>query len=264
MTELLDATQPTSEPPVDDSPRRGGVAVWEPSVMPPIGRDLTEVQSLACAFRHVADIGFAENLAGHIAWQLDGKTDMLVNPWGLWWSEFTASDLCVLDEMAHLVSGRWDVTPAIHLHTELHRTRSDVRVIIRNHPYHVTVLAALGVLPELLHQTGSLFLDEICFVDEYVGEIDSPRLAADLAEQIGDCYTALVGSHGVIVTGATLVDAVYRAASIDRVCRLAYDVMLIGRDPLKMSRVAMTGIQQSLKERAAARASIARDPRVLD
>ena len=43
-------------------------------------------------------IGFAENMAGHITWQPDGQTDMYVNPWGLWWQELTASDICVVDE----------------------------------------------------------------------------------------------------------------------------------------------------------------------
>ena len=36
----------------------------------------------------------------------------------------------------------------------------DARVVIHNHPYYVSVLAALGVLPELVHQTGALFLDK--------------------------------------------------------------------------------------------------------
>ena len=122
----------------------GGLEVWSPSVMPPIGVDLTNEQTLAVAFRHLASIGFAENMAGHITWQPDGQSDMFVNPWGLWWQELTASDICVVDENAQVVRGRWDVTPAIHIHTELHRLRPDARVVIHNHPYYVSLLAALG------------------------------------------------------------------------------------------------------------------------
>ena len=62
--------------------RRGGLDVWAPSVVPPIGVELSDEQALAVAFRHLAAIGFAENMAGHITWQLDGQTDMFVNPWG--------------------------------------------------------------------------------------------------------------------------------------------------------------------------------------
>ncbi|HWJ62723.1 MAG TPA: class II aldolase/adducin family protein [Acidimicrobiales bacterium] len=251
--------------------RAGGAAVWSPSVMPPLGAQLSPSQELACAFRHLADVGFSENMAGHITWQLPGETDMLVNPWGLWWGEISASDVCVVDEDAGIVAGRWDVTPAIHLHTELHRRRPDARVVIHNHPYHVSVMAALGVLPDLVHQTGSLFLDDLCLVDEYDGEVDSSALAAELAGQIGPSKVAILSSHGVVVTGSGIVDATYRAASVDRMCHLAYDVLRTGIEPLRMQRAAMAGMKRSLIERAAdaywggAVRSVLRDhPDVLD
>ncbi|WP_445160435.1 class II aldolase/adducin family protein [Mycobacterium sp. Dal123C01] len=252
------------------NPRRGGLEVWAPSVVPPIGVELSNEQALAVAFRHLAGIGFAENMAGHITWQFDGQSDMLVNPWGLWWAELTASDICLVDSEARVVRGRWDVTPAIHIHTELHRAREDARVVIHNHPYYVCVLAALGRLPELVHQTGSLFLDDLCLVGAYDGEIDSPAHAADLAARIGGANLTILANHGVIATGHNLAEAVYRAASIERVCKLAYDVMLTGKDPVAMNWSDMAGMQRSLIERAAdvywagaARMTIKADPDVL-
>jgi ribulose-5-phosphate 4-epimerase/fuculose-1-phosphate aldolase len=231
--------------------RLGGVAVWEPAITPPIGTELTDEQRLACVFRILAIDGFAENLAGHITWQRSGDDAMLVNPWGLWWREVAAGDICTVDPDGGVLSGKWDVTPAIHIHTELHRRRPDARVVIHNHPYHVTLLAALGSTPDLVHQTGSMFLDDLAFVEEYSGEIDSASLGADLAERIGDATTVILANHGVIVTGETLEVALYRAASIDRVCRLAYDVARAGRDPLTMPRSAMAGMKASLLERGA-------------
>ncbi|HZJ07795.1 MAG TPA: class II aldolase/adducin family protein [Nocardioidaceae bacterium] len=250
---MIDDARATPDAPDElaESPRRGGTAVWAPSVTPPIGVDLTDEQALACTFRLLCGAGFSENLAGHITWQRDGQTNMLINPWGLWWEEIAASDICEVDEDAQVQAGRWDVTPAVHIHTELHRVRSDARVVIHNHPYYASVLAALGVLPQLLHQTGSLFLDDICWVEEYVGEIDSPVLASELAAQIGSSNVAILRNHGVIVTGENLQQATYRAASIDRVCRMTYDALVTGREPLQMTNAAMVGVRESLIERAA-------------
>ncbi len=235
--------------------RRGGLEVWAPSKVPPIrpsgSADLTDEQQMAIAFRHLADIGFAENMAGHITWQPDGRSDMYVNPWGLWWQELTASDICVVDEEARVVRGRWDVTPAIHLHTEIHRVRPDARVVVHNHPYYVSLIAALGTLPELVHQTGSLFLDDMYLLEKYDGEIDAPWRAAELAQQIGSANLVILANHGVIATGRNMPEAVYRAVSIERVCRLAYDVMVTGKTPSKMNRGDMVGMQASLIERAA-------------
>ena len=231
--------------------RKGGLEVWAPSVTPPIGAELTDEQKLACAFRILARDGFSENIAGHITWQRPGERSMLVNPWGLWWREISASDVCSVDEGGRVVAGKWDVTPAIHIHTELHRARPDARVVIHNHPYHVCVLAAMGVLPDLVHQTASMFLDDLRLVDEYDGEVDTPQLGAELAAHIGDAKVAVLASHGVIITGSTLERATYRAATIDRICRLAYDVMLAGRGALPITAGIMKGMKTSLLERGA-------------
>jgi ribulose-5-phosphate 4-epimerase/fuculose-1-phosphate aldolase len=253
-----------------DGDRQGGLGVWAPSITPP-GIALTDEQAMACAFRILAIDGFAENLAGHITWQRPGQDNLLVNPWGLWWREVAASDVCEVDMDAKVVGGKWDVTPAIHIHTELHRTRPDARVVIHNHPYWTTVLAAVGILPQLVNQTGCLFSGDLRVVEEYGGEVDSPLLGAELAEAIGDAQVAILANHGVIVCGATVAEATYRAASIDRVCRSAYDVMLLGKDPLVMPAGAVKGMKQSLLERAvdvywagAVRQLVKAEPEVLD
>lgn len=229
--------------------RQGGLEVWEPSVVPPIGRDLTDEQRLACAFRILAKTGFAENISGHITWQRPDHDELLVNPWGLWWREVSASDICAVDGDGHKLAGRWDVTPAIHIHTELHRTRPDARVVVHNHPYHVCVLAAIGALPDIVHQSGSAFYGDLALVDEYTGEIDSADLGRELAARVGSASVIVLASHGVIVTGPTIEEATFRAATIDRACQMAYDVMALGRSALPIDPGIMIGMKKSILER---------------
>jgi ribulose-5-phosphate 4-epimerase/fuculose-1-phosphate aldolase len=255
-----------------DSPvREGGIAKWAPRISPPIGVDLTLQQELACAFRILARTGFSENIAGHITHAPDANGQMWVNPWGLWWEEIRASDICLVDADGQVLAGQWDVTPAIHIHTELHRRRPDARVVVHNHPYYVTVLAAVGVLPEIVHQTGSMFDGDLSLVSEYTGEVDDAELGARLADMIGDKSTVILASHGIIVTAPTIQEATYKAASIDRVCRLAYDVMLLGRDPLPIAHGIRVGMKKSLLERGsdvywagAVRSLLRAEPDVLD
>ena len=68
--------------------------------------------------------------------------------------------------------------------------RPDAAAIVHNHPYYVTVLAAVGILPEIVHQTGSMFDGDLAFVQEYTGEVDDAILGARLAEQIGSARPA--------------------------------------------------------------------------
>lgn len=227
------------------------VGEWTPRATPPIGVDLTNEQALACAFRTLAHDGFSENMAGHITWADRDDGSLLINPWGLWWEEVSASDVCRVDADGAVIEGKWDVTPAYHIHTELHRRRPDARVVVHNHPYFVTLLAAVGVLPAIAHQTGSLYDDDLSLVSEYDGEVGDAELGRVLAERIGECNNVILASHGIITTADTIELAVYRAASIDRFCRLAYDILLLGKDPLPIEKSIRVAMQKALVERAA-------------
>src|SRR3954469_14264113 len=88
--------------------RRGGLAAWAPRAVPGPGLDLTAAQELAIALRHLDDIGWCENLTGHITVQ--HGDDFLVNPWGLWWAEVTAGDLLTIDTDGAVLTGALDVT----------------------------------------------------------------------------------------------------------------------------------------------------------
>jgi ribulose-5-phosphate 4-epimerase/fuculose-1-phosphate aldolase len=251
--------------------RTGGRAVWSPRLVPGIGRELSDQQKLACAFRVLARDGFAENISGHITWQRAGHDGMLVNPWGLWWRELRASDICTVAPDGQVVAGLWDVTPAIHIHTELHRRRPDARVVIHNHPYYLCLLAAVGRLPELVHQSGTAFVDDLLFVSEYDGEVDSPELGEALATQIGNASVVILANHGVIVTGPTLEEATFRAATIDRACRMTYDLLLLGEKTLPIPPTVVRGMKASILERGsevffagAVRQLIRDEPDVLD
>ncbi len=260
-------------PAVADAPELrsdGGLARWAPRITPPIGFDLDDRQALACAFRILAHTGFSEHIAGHITWRRDDGKSMWVNPWGLWWEEVRASDVCAVDFDGNVIEGAWDVTPAIHIHTELHRRREDARIVVHNHPYHVALLAATGELPEIVHQTGTMFDGDLRFVDEYTGEVDSAELGADLAEKIGDAKVTILANHGALITGDTIAEAVFRAACIDRVCRLAYDTMLLGKGTTPIAPGLRQAMKASLLERGAdvywagaARMQIQRTPQVL-
>ena len=232
-------------------PRSGGYATWSPRITPGIGCDLSDHQKMAIAFRWLAQEGFAENLAGHITWQRHGAKSMLINPWGLWWREMSASDICEVDEDGRVVAGRWDVTPAYHIHTELHRVRPDARVVVHNHPYFTSLLACLSEIPRIVHQTASMYAGDIAIVDEYTGEVDSAELGRDLAARIGSSNIVILKSHGVIVIADTMERATYLSASLERVSRTTIDLMKLRAEPDGLDENLMAGMKTSLLERGA-------------
>ena len=139
----------------------------------------------------------------------------------------------------------------MHLHTELHRKRADAAVVVHNHPPYATALAAIGELPELVHQNSSILADELVLVTDYDGEVDQPTLGADLADRIGDASVALLVSHGVIVTAPTIEEAVYKSVLFERTCMLHWLVRAMDRAPLPIAPTHQKQLKASLIERAA-------------
>jgi ribulose-5-phosphate 4-epimerase/fuculose-1-phosphate aldolase len=237
--------------------RAGGLAAWAPHTVPGAGVELSAAQELAVALRHLDDVGWCENLTGHITLQTGlpfghGAGDrILVNPWGLWWREVRASDMLAIDASGEVVEGALDVTPAVHIHTELHRVRSDATVVIHNHPPYASALAAIGELPDLVHQNSSILAGEMVLVHDYDGEVDSPVLGAELAQRIGDASVALLVSHGAIVTAPTMAEAVYKAVLFERTCMLHWLVQAMAAKPIPIAATAQRQLQASLTERAA-------------
>ena len=190
----------------------------------PRAPNLTERQKLACAFRILAGGGFTENIAGHITMRADAAGGHVGQPVGpVVGGDHGLGPVPGGRSTATSCEGRWDVTPAIHIHTELHRRRPDARVVIHNHPYHVTCWLRSGCCREMVHQT-----DVQCSPGTWPsststpGEIGPPSWGAELAERIGNASVVILANHGVIVTGPTVEEATYRSATIDRQCRLMY------------------------------------------
>jgi ribulose-5-phosphate 4-epimerase/fuculose-1-phosphate aldolase len=213
---------------------------------PGIGHDLTVRQELACALRILAREGWRENLSGHIT-VATGDGGMWCNPWGLWWEEVRASDTVRLDADGEIVDGDWDVTPAVFLHTELHRVRADAAVVVHNHPYYATLLSTIGERPRLVHQNSCIFDGELACVDEY-GGIEDANDGKWLAAQVGDASGILLAHHGAIVTAPTIAEACYKATTFERMCRLTYDAITAGREPSEIPADARATLKGLLRQ----------------
>ncbi len=218
----------------------------EPRPGPGLDVELTNEQELACALRICAREGWRENLSGHITVATDDG-GMWCNPWGIWWDEVCASDIVRLDANGEIVKGRFDVTPAVFLHTELHRARADARVIVHNHPYYATLLAVMHERPRLVHQNSCIFDGELAFVDEY-GTIQDASDGAWLARQVGNASGMLLAHHGAIVTAPTIAEACYKATTFERMCRFTYDALRAGREPAEVPSAARPALKAALRQ----------------
>ncbi|WP_420638603.1 class II aldolase/adducin family protein [Candidatus Poriferisocius sp.] len=202
--------------------------------MPGVGRELTEPQKIACAARILDAQGYALDVAGHITVVRDDADDgsMWCTPYGLWWGELTASDILVIDTDGEVIQGRWDVTPAVFIHTELHRARPDAKTVIHNHPHYGSLLSTLHRLPEVTEQQACMFDGDMALFDTYTGGVDDAQGGRHLADAVGKATAVILANHGVLIAGETTEQATYRASNFERVCRLNYEALATGHSPV--------------------------------
>jgi ribulose-5-phosphate 4-epimerase/fuculose-1-phosphate aldolase len=209
-----------------------------PSAMPGLPLVLSPEQKIACAARVLAHEKWTLNVAGHIT---------VMNGYGTWWDELSAQDVCTLNADGDVIAGRWDVTPAIAIHTELHRARPDARVIIHNHPHYATLLATMHLLPEITDQQACMFDDEMVLFDEYTGGVDNEEDGKYLAAAIGPTATvAVLANHGILVMGRSIEEATYKASTFERTCRLNYEAMLTGKGAVPVPKESRGALKPML------------------
>ena len=240
-----------------------------PRTMPSIGHELSPQQELACALRIMAHEGWQENLSGHITVSAHDNT-MWANPWGLWWSEVRSSDIIRVAMDGAVVEGKWDVTPAVFLHTEIHQARSNARVVIHNHPHHATFLACTGQIPTISHQNSALLLNEMVLVNEYGGTVESSTAGVRLARAVGAANAILLANHGAIAIGESFGAACYLAVTFERACRFQVEAQRCAQPLIELPTTSALAVQTELKRntadaywRGAVRRLIATEPEVL-
>ena len=189
--------------------------------------ELSPQAEVALLARTLYREGYDDHLAGHITYkQADGT--LLVNPWGLTWDEVRASDIMRIDVEGNVLEGRWTVTPAITLHTELHAARDDIVVAVHNHPRWGTIWADLHRVPPVYDQTAAMMPGDPKLYDDFGGSVDAVEKARGCVEALGDASCALLANHGVLVVGRDIAQAHHRAVVLEWRCRQAWHVEAVG------------------------------------
>ncbi|SON56810.1 aldolase II superfamily protein [Hartmannibacter diazotrophicus] len=160
---------------------------------------------LAASYRMVARLGMDDLIYNHISLRVPGHEDQfLINPYGLLFSEITASSLVKIDtEGRKIAESPYEVNVAAFvIHAAIHKSRHDAACVLHTHSDASVAVSGQdkGLLP--LSQFAMRFYDRQGFHD-YEG------VAIDLDEQtrlvrdLGSHPVMLMRNHGILTVGRT-------------------------------------------------------------
>ena len=163
---------------------------------------------LAGLFRLLARFGLNEGIDNHCSCILADGT-ILVNPWGVHWSQMTRNHILRFDSGGNILDGKGEIeTSAFLIHEAVHRLCPNATAVLHTHMPFATAITCLenGRL-EPVSQNALRFWGRIAYEDEYHGLVLDPKEGERLAKKIGDNIIVMMANHGVMTLGNTIGEA---------------------------------------------------------
>ena len=191
-------------------PDRFSSAEWEARVQ------------LAAAYRIFAHLGWSELIYNHISLKVpDAHEHYLINPFGLHYSEVTASNLVKVDLEGRIVGhSDWPINPAgFTFHGAIHATHTHAHCVMH---VHTTPTLAVCCLEQGLSFT-NFYAAQLWGKVAY-HDFEGITVRLDEGRRIlasaGDCPVLLLRNHGPVVMGSTLAQAFNLMWLVQRACEV--------------------------------------------
>lgn len=187
-------------------------------------------QELAACYRVFAMLGWDEMIYNHITVKVpDEDGAFLINPFGLHFSEVTASSLVKIDiDGNKLDDNPYPVNLAGFVqHSVFHRNLPDAHCIMHTHTTAGMAVSSLegGLQPVNFYAAN--FIGQLAYHDfegVTVRSEEGDRLIANL----GDKRAMLLRNHGILVMGRTLPEAFLRHWTLQRACEIQMATLAMG------------------------------------
>lgn len=193
---------------------------------------------LAAAHRLAVLNGFQEGIANHMTLRVPATTDRYYQaPYGLHWSEVTASCFMEVGYDGALLAGKGEIERSCYsIHAPIHKRVSNAEAVFHTHMPFASALARLEK-PEIL-PIGQIEVSvalRTAYDYDYDGPAEMPsegdRLAGILGDK-GDKNVLIMSSHGVLTLGRSVAEAFDNLYYIERVAQVQLYAMWTGQ-PLK-------------------------------
>jgi ribulose-5-phosphate 4-epimerase/fuculose-1-phosphate aldolase len=177
---------------------------------------------LAACYRLVSLFGWEDLVFTHITLRVPGAADQfLINPYGVFFDEITASSLVKIDLQGQMVEASpFPVNPAgFVIHSAIHAARHDALCVLHTHTVSGVAVSAQreGLLPISQHSVSVLAsLGYHAFEGPALHDDEKPRLVADL----GDNGHLILRNHGLLTVGETVAEAFVRMYYLEASCAI--------------------------------------------
>lgn len=193
---------------------------------------------LAAAHRLAVMYGFHEGIDNHFTLMVPGHDDRFyLAPFGLHWSEITASDFLVVDFYGNILEGDPNglvEDSAFFIHAPMHASARRIPCVLHTHMPYATALSLLED-PELemASQNAISFKDDVFYDCEYRGLAYDKSEGERMTAALGEKSVLLLRNHGIVTVGPSVAQAFHLLYFFERTAESHVLAMSTGR-PLRV------------------------------
>ncbi|XP_065207024.1 protein hu-li tai shao isoform X3 [Planococcus citri] len=189
---------------------------------------------LAALFRLIDLYGWTQGIYNHVTARLSQQEEhFLVNPYGLLYSEVTASSLVKVDMQGNVIeSGTTNFSVNVtgfQLHAAIYAARPDLKCIVHLHTPSVLAVSSLkdGLLP--ICQEAAV-IGEISH-HSYIGIPNEPEERDKIVRNLGPNNKVIfLTNHGALCCGETIEETFFYAYNTVNACETQLKVLPLGKD----------------------------------
>ena len=210
------------------------------------GRFMDIKERIALGVRILAHQGVFPLALGHVSEKVPGENLICilsgqVHDMGGTLEKVGPAEIVVINIDGELVEGDMEPPGERFIHTEVYRSRPEVRGVVHAHPPIAVALSAAGqeILP--ITARSAQFAPRV-MIFPYHGQVDNPPIGANVAAALGKAYALVLRGHGSVTVGESLEEACIHTLTLEETARQQWMAAAFGTpQPLPAEGVAEGG-----------------------
>jgi len=201
---------------------------------------------LAACYRIFDLLGWTEAIFNHITLRVPGpEVRFLINPFGLHYSEVTASNLVLIDiDGTPLRESRWPVNQAgFVIHSAIHGAIERAHCVMHTHTTQGCAVAGLKNGLSYDNFYGAMLYGLVAYHD-FEGITVDPGERERLVRDIGDKPAVILRNHGLLAWGPSVSEAFQVLRTLQRACEVQLATAAAG----EVNRVRPEVFAQTVRE----------------
>ena len=192
-------------------------------------------EKLATSHHIIHHYDWDDLLATHLSVRIPNAEALLVTPVNVPFEEISAENLVKSDLSGNILSsnGHAAMAQAINIHAEVYKANTNIKSAMHTHSTYGVAVSSLVCGLLYFNQQVLRFYQDVAYHD-YDGLALNDE-GKQIAKSLKDKKVMILRNHGLITTGTSIEEAIYRLYYLEKACELQVKALSAGEELIEIN-----------------------------